>query len=71
MKKQALEFANHGRYGLAAMVWTENLKRAHRMAEKLECGIVWVNCWMLRAIYVPPLAELKIREWEGKAKDRK
>lgn len=50
---QALEFANHGRYGLAAMVWTENLKRAHRVAEKLESGIVWVNCWMLRDLRTP------------------
>jgi len=52
-EEQALEFANHGRYGLAAMVWTENLKCAHRMAEKLECGIVWVNCWMLRDLRTP------------------
>ena len=50
---EALEFANHGRYGLAAMVWTENLKRAHRVAEKLESGIVWVNCWMLRDLRTP------------------
>lgn len=52
-EEQALAFANHGRYGLAAMVWTENLKRAHRVAEKLESGIVWVNCWMLRDLRTP------------------
>lgn len=52
-EQQALEFANHGRYGLAAMVWTNNLQRAHRMAEQLECGIVWVNCWMLRDLRTP------------------
>jgi aminomuconate-semialdehyde/2-hydroxymuconate-6-semialdehyde dehydrogenase len=52
-EEEALEFANHGRYGLAAMVWTENLKRAHRVAEKLESGIVWVNCWMLRDLRTP------------------
>lgn len=50
---EALAFANHGRYGLAAMVWTNNLKRAHRVAEKLESGIVWVNCWMLRDLRTP------------------
>ena len=50
---QALEFANHGRYGLASMVWTNDLKRAHRVAEKLESGIVWVNCWMLRDLRTP------------------
>ncbi len=50
---QALEFANHGRYGLAAMIWTDNLQRAHRLAEKIESGIVWVNCWMLRDLRTP------------------
>lgn len=50
---QALEFANHGRYGLAAMIWTDNLQRAHRLAEKIETGIVWVNCWMLRDLRTP------------------
>ena len=50
---EALQFANHGRYGLAAMVWTNDLKRAHRVAEKLESGIVWVNCWMLRDLRTP------------------
>jgi aminomuconate-semialdehyde/2-hydroxymuconate-6-semialdehyde dehydrogenase len=50
---QALQFANSGRYGLASMIWTNNLQRAHRLAEKLESGIVWVNCWMLRDLRTP------------------
>lgn len=52
-EEEALRFANHGRYGLAAMIWTNDLKRAHRVAEKIESGIVWVNCWMLRDLRTP------------------
>ena len=40
---EVLTYANSVRYGLSATVWTENLSRAHRMAAKLESGIVWIN----------------------------
>jgi aminomuconate-semialdehyde/2-hydroxymuconate-6-semialdehyde dehydrogenase len=35
------------------MVWTRDLSRAHRVAAKIEAGIVWVNCWMLRDLRTP------------------
>lgn len=50
---EVLSYANSVRYGLAATVWTENLSRAHRISAKLESGIVWVNCWMLRDLRTP------------------
>lgn len=50
---EALELANATRYGLASSVWTNNLKRAHRFGAKLEAGIVWVNCWLLRDLRTP------------------
>lgn len=50
---EVLGCANSVRYGLAAMVWTENLSLAHRISAKLESGIVWVNCWMLRDLRTP------------------
>lgn len=50
---EAVELANGVCYGLAASIWTENLRRAHRVAAQLECGIVWVNCWMLRDLRTP------------------
>ncbi|HMS09782.1 MAG TPA: aldehyde dehydrogenase family protein, partial [Pyrinomonadaceae bacterium] len=50
---EVLGYANSVRYGLAATVWTENLSRAHRISSKLESGIVWVNCWMLRDLRTP------------------
>lgn len=52
-EEEALQFANGTEYGLAAMVWTSNLSRAHRVAEKLQSGIVWINCWMLRDLRTP------------------
>lgn len=52
-EEEALAKANATTYGLAATVWTENLSRAHRTAEKLETGIVWVNCWLERDLRTP------------------
>ncbi len=52
-ENEALELANASGYGLAATVWTSNLSRTHRLAERLEAGIVWVNCWMLRDLRTP------------------
>jgi aminomuconate-semialdehyde/2-hydroxymuconate-6-semialdehyde dehydrogenase len=50
---EALSLANGTRYGLAANLWTQHLGRAHRMANALEFGIVWVNCWLLRDLRTP------------------
>jgi aminomuconate-semialdehyde/2-hydroxymuconate-6-semialdehyde dehydrogenase len=52
-EEEVLGYANSVRYGLSATVWTENLSRAHRVASKLESGIVWVNCWLLRDLRTP------------------
>jgi aminomuconate-semialdehyde/2-hydroxymuconate-6-semialdehyde dehydrogenase len=52
-EEEVLEYANSVKYGLSATVWTENLSRAHRVAARLESGIVWVNCWLLRDLRTP------------------
>lgn len=50
---EAIEIANGTEYGLASILWTENLTRAHNMAALLRSGIVWINCWMLRDLRTP------------------
>jgi aminomuconate-semialdehyde/2-hydroxymuconate-6-semialdehyde dehydrogenase len=50
---EVLNYANSVEYGLSATVWTENLSRAHRVSEKLESGIIWVNSWLLRDLRTP------------------
>jgi aminomuconate-semialdehyde/2-hydroxymuconate-6-semialdehyde dehydrogenase len=52
-EEEVLGYANSVRYGLSATVWTENLSRAHRISSKLESGIIWINCWLLRDLRTP------------------
>jgi aminomuconate-semialdehyde/2-hydroxymuconate-6-semialdehyde dehydrogenase len=52
-EEEAIRFANGTAYGLSATLWTENLKRAHRVAHQLRSGVVWVNCWLLRDLRTP------------------
>jgi aminomuconate-semialdehyde/2-hydroxymuconate-6-semialdehyde dehydrogenase len=50
---EAITMANSTRYGLAASIWTENLRKAHRVSSAIQCGIIWVNCWMFRDLRTP------------------
>jgi aminomuconate-semialdehyde/2-hydroxymuconate-6-semialdehyde dehydrogenase len=52
-EEEVLMYANSTQYGLASIVWTENLTRAHRVASNLHAGIVWINCWLLRDLRTP------------------
>ena len=52
-EEEVIGYANDTDYGLASSVWTQNLNRAHRVAEKIQTGTVWVNCWLVRDLRVP------------------
>ncbi len=52
-EEEAVELANCTGYGLAATIWTQDLSKAHRMANSVKSGIIWVNCWLLRDLRTP------------------
>jgi aminomuconate-semialdehyde/2-hydroxymuconate-6-semialdehyde dehydrogenase len=52
-EEEVITYANDCDYGLASSVWTQNLARAHRVAEQINTGTVWVNCWLVRDLRVP------------------
>ena len=52
-EEEAIAMANSSRYGLSATLWTRDLQRAHRVAAAIDCGTVWINCWLLRDLRVP------------------
>src|SRR2546426_8631184 len=52
-EEHVIGYANDTEYGLASSVWTQNLNRAHRVAEKIHTGTVWGNCWLVRDRRVP------------------
>ncbi|UHA59978.1 aldehyde dehydrogenase family protein [Metabacillus litoralis] len=51
--EEVIERANASSYGLAAGVWTENVKHAHKVANLLKAGTVWVNCYNITNAAVP------------------
>lgn len=42
---EAISVANDSIYGLAAAIWTTNLKKAHQAAKQLRAGVIWINCF--------------------------
>jgi aminomuconate-semialdehyde/2-hydroxymuconate-6-semialdehyde dehydrogenase len=52
-EEEVLMWANSVIYGLASTVWTQDLTKAHRVAQNIHAGIVWINCWLLRDLRTP------------------
>lgn len=52
-EEEAIALANSNEYGLAATVWTTDLNKAHRCAEHIKSGIIWINCWLQRDLRTP------------------
>ena len=52
-EEEVLHMANSTQYGLSATIWTNDLKRAHRVADSVHAGIVWINAWLVRDLRTP------------------
>jgi 5-carboxymethyl-2-hydroxymuconic-semialdehyde dehydrogenase len=52
-EEEAVSLANDTRYGLAAYIWTSDLRRAHRVASAVEAGMTWVNSHNVRDLRTP------------------
>lgn len=52
-EEESIELANATEYGLAAVIWTNDISRGNRVAAKVESGIIWINCWLLRDLRTP------------------
>lgn len=52
-EEEAIRIANDSAYGLAGVVWTNDLRRAHRVADQVQSGLLWINCWYVRDLRTP------------------
>ncbi|MGO4498879.1 aldehyde dehydrogenase [Paenibacillus sp. 2RAB27] len=52
-EEEAIQIANDSIYGLAGVVWTNDLRRAHRVADQVKSGLLWINCWYVRDLRTP------------------
>jgi aldehyde dehydrogenase (NAD+) len=52
-EEEAIALANDSRYGLAAGVWSLNVQRAHRVANRLRAGTVWINAYRIVSYNAP------------------
>ncbi|WP_408011655.1 aldehyde dehydrogenase [Pseudalkalibacillus sp. A8] len=52
-ENDAVQKANQTKFGLAAGIWTENVKKAHRVANRIQAGTIWVNTYRTTAAQAP------------------
>ena len=52
-EEEVIERVNNTNYGLCASVWSQSVGRVHRVAQQLEVGTVWSNCWLVRNLDMP------------------
>jgi aminomuconate-semialdehyde/2-hydroxymuconate-6-semialdehyde dehydrogenase len=52
-EEDVLMMANSTQYGLSATIWTNDLKKAHRVADNVQAGVVWLNSWLVRDLRTP------------------
>jgi aminomuconate-semialdehyde/2-hydroxymuconate-6-semialdehyde dehydrogenase len=52
-EEEAIQLANATSYGLAATIWSQDISKTNRVAAKVQSGIIWVNCWLVRDLRTP------------------
>jgi len=52
-QEDAVRMANDSPYGLCTSIWTQDIKRANRVARDIRVGLAWINCWFLRDLRTP------------------
>ncbi|XP_053880234.1 2-aminomuconic semialdehyde dehydrogenase isoform X2 [Malaclemys terrapin pileata] len=52
-EEEVIKRANGVKYGLAATIWSSDVGRVHRVAKRLQAGLVWTNCWLVRELNLP------------------
>ena len=50
---EVVEYANSTTYGLSASIWSNNIKRCHQLSNRIQSGVIWINCWMVRDLRTP------------------
>ncbi|XP_043932203.1 2-aminomuconic semialdehyde dehydrogenase [Protopterus annectens] len=52
-EEDVIQRANNVTYGLCATIWSKDVGRVHRVAKRLQTGLVWTNCWLIRELNLP------------------
>jgi aminomuconate-semialdehyde/2-hydroxymuconate-6-semialdehyde dehydrogenase len=50
---EAITLANENKYGLSATIWSANESQANAIASKVQAGVIWINCWLIRDLRTP------------------
>ena len=51
--EEAVNLANSTKYGLSATIWSNDLEKANKLANQIQSGVIWINCWMIRDLRTP------------------
>ncbi len=50
---EVIVMCNEIKYGLSASIFCNNISKAHRVAAKIDAGVIWINTWLLRDLRIP------------------
>lgn len=52
-EEEVVQLSNGVEYGLSATIWTEDIEKAYRVSNRIEAGVIWINCWLVRDLRTP------------------